>query len=375
MQNLIRIGGMSLASVLVACSPETGLEAGRLADTVSIRNAEVIYDAGAYTVGWEREGEGPVNVRVTTSPDGQGGVLIGEDVTATNLTWAPEAGSHERRYFVIQPENGEAKITATRVLPLEGGRNFRDLGGYETVDGQRVKWGVAYRSGVMHGLTDADYDYLSGLGIAVICDLRAAQERAEQPTEWRAGALEYITFPDPSGDEDMSRAFASVLMAPDVTSEQVRSLFIDAYRRMHKTYAPAYAEMFDQLANGSIPLAFNCSAGKDRTGVAAALLLSALEVRRDIVVADYALSEQVVDFMAEFGAGTGEVDPDSPYAFLAQLPPDVIRPLMRTEPAYIEATLEAIEDEYGSVVAFIQSELGVDDSELARIRQRLLNQG
>ena len=121
-------------------------------------------------------------------------------------------------------------------------------------------------------------------------------------------------------------------------------------------------------------MVFNCSAGKDRTGVGAALILSALGVPRETVVADYALSEQVVDYAREFElTGEEEVDPDSPYAFLRQLPPELVMPLMRSDPAYIEAVLDGLDAEYGSTLAFIQTELDVDDEELARIRARLLD--
>ncbi len=373
MTRLTQISALALAASLSACgqgaAPGTAVAP---VDAAEVSTFEVAYDAGTYALSWTLDGEAPVDLRVTTSRDGVGGELIGDDITAANFTWTPDENAPERRYFTIQPEGGEPVVAATRVLPLEGGRNFRDLGGYETAGGKSVKWGHVYRSGVMDGLTDADYDYLSDLGIKTVCDFRASGEREEEPTDWRAGQIDYLTFPDPAGDDDMSRAFAAVLMAPDVTGEQVRDVFIEAYRSMHLGYAPAYTEMFNQLANGNIPLAFNCSAGKDRTGVAAALVLSALGVPRETVVADYALSEQVVDFMAEFEVGRADVDPDSPYAFFARLPADVVRPIMRTEPAYIEATFEAIEAEYGSVESFIQSELDVDNGELARIRARLL---
>ena len=366
--------------VLGACAPAaTGPASDTnvvMADAINITGAEVApnNDRHVYQLSWSADLPNvPVRLEVSSDPAFEAGTgnVIAEALLATEYTWtAPDEAP--RQYFLIIPEVGAPVRVSHFLLPLEGGRNFRDLGGYATEDGRSVKWGTVYRSGVMDGLTDADYDYLSGLGISVVCDFRASRERADEPTNWRAGEIEYITFEDPSAEDDMSQAFASVLMSPDVTGEQVRETFISAYRSMPDTYAPAYTEMFDQLANGSLPLAFNCSAGKDRTGVAAALLLSALGVPRETVVEDYAMSEQVVDFMAEFEVGLGEVDPDSPYAFLAQLPPDVIRPLMRTEPAYIEASLDTIEAEHGSVIAFIQSELGVDDSELARIRERLL---
>lgn len=343
---------------------------------IIISQVEAVREAGMsdYKLSWTTSvSDAPVRIEVSGDRDFQPGqgTLLAEAVTDSGYTFTAPVGS-PRQYFLIVPQQGDAVRVSNRVLPLEGGRNFRDLGGYQTVDGRSVKWGLAYRSGVMDGLTDSDYDYLSGLGISVVCDFRASDERASEPTDWRGGNIEYITFDDPSADEDMSKAFASVLMDPDATADKVRDMFINSYRSMHQTYAPAYAEMFDNLANGNLPLAFNCSAGKDRTGVAAALLLSALGVPRETVVEDYALSEKVVDFMAEFEVGLSNADPDSPYAFLSQLPPDVIRPLMRTEPAYIEATLDAIESEHGSVIAFIQDELGVDEDELNRIQERLL---
>ncbi len=372
----------ALALMLVACGNDRPTEAKDSSPAVTedaapsrIDAVTVSFDAatGTYTIAYEPSGaDTPVDIRLVTDPSDAEGVLIGDDVTASDFTWTPEDGADTRHYFIVEPQAGEPIMAATRVLPLEGGRNFRDLGGYETADGRRVKWGQVFRSGVMHDLTPADYDYLSGLGIDVICDFRSEQERASEPTEWAAGEVNYVTFPDPSGDDDLSKSFAAVFSDPDVTPQKVRATFIESYRSMHKYYAPAYTVMFDELANGDIPLAFNCSAGKDRTGVAAALLLTALGVPRETVVADYALSEQVVDYMAEFYEAAGEAGPDSPYAFLTQLPPEVVEPLMRTEPAYIEATFEAIDAEYGSVEAFIQQELGVDDAEIERIRSRLL---
>lgn len=376
-----RASALALLFVMSACSAGEESAETKVTETAAAPMAEVEAvsvslerSSGRYSLDWSLSDAGtPVDIFVSPSPQGKPRERIGDDITAANFTWKKDDDDLTRHYFTIEPENGEPRMAATRVLPLEGGRNFRDLGGYETTGGQRVKWGTVYRSGVMDGLTDADYDYLSDLGISVVCDFRASDERREEPTDWRAGDIEYITFPDPSDNEDMSRAFAEVLMNPDVTPGQVRSMFIESYRSMHETYAPAYTEMFDQLANGDLPLTFNCSAGKDRTGVAAALLLSALGVPRETVVADYALSEKIVDFMAEFEVGREDIDPESPYAFFAELPPEVIEPLMRTEPAYIEATFEAIEAEHDSVVAFIQSELGIDDAELARMRKRLLN--
>ena len=377
MTRLSRVSMLALAMALSACGsgqgPAAGPEGeGNAAATARVEAASVTFDreSGTYALDWALNAPGaPVDIMVADAPGSSDAVLIGDDLTAPPFTWSPEDGELERRYFTVLPEGGEAMVTATRVLPLEGGRNFRDLGGYETADGRRVKWGTVYRSGVMYGLTDADYDYLSDLGIQVVCDLRTAEERSAEPTKWRAGEIDYQTFPDPEEETD-ANPLVQVFSDPDATPEMVRAMMTELYSGILEQQAPAYTAMFDELANGDLPLAFNCSAGKDRAGVGAALILSALDVPRETVVADYAMSEKVVDYRAEFELD--EIDPESPYAFLAQLPPEMVAPLMASDPAYIEAIFEEIEGEHGSAVAFIQAELGVDDDELRRIRERLL---
>ncbi|WP_339680315.1 tyrosine-protein phosphatase [uncultured Hyphomonas sp.] len=323
-----------------------------------------------YSIDWPDFTGQTYRVEVSSQTDGRAGDVIAEALHESEFTWTADA-LDARHYFTITPQNGETMLAAVRLLPLEGGRNFRDLGGYETEDGHRVKWGRIYRSGVMEGLTDADYDYLSSLGIKVICDLRTAGERSDEPTDWRAGQIEYLSFPDPEGTG--ATGFFSVLYEPDVTPETARKAMADGYSRIAHEQVPAYREMFDRLAAGDIPLAFNCSAGKDRTGIGAALLLTALGVPRETVVADYALSDTYVDYMAEFITDAGASGhEDSPYAFLATLPEEVLEPLMRSDPVYIERALGDIEAEYGSVMAFLAQEVDVTDQEFLAIRAQLL---
>lgn len=308
----------------------------------------------------------PVDIRVS-SGSGYDWEMLAEDVSGGEITF--EGGLHERAYFSIEPENGRPVTTALRVLPLEGGRNFRDLGGYPTEDGKTVRWGKVYRSGVMHDLTDADYEYLSGLGIGVVCDFRAIEERLEEPTNWAAGDIDYLSWDYTSADS--SGQLAQVFQDPSVTPEMVSGMMIRLYSSIMDQHEDKFRVMFDRLVAGDVPLAFNCSAGKDRTGIAAALLLSALGVEREAVVADYAMSEKVVDYMQIF-ADASTIDEDSPYAFLAQMPPDLVKPLLRSDPRYIESALASLEEEHGSVLAYIQTELGVDDDELMSLREMLL---
>ena len=307
----------------------------------------------------------PVNISVSPSPAFIEAVMLKRQVVGKTVS-VTVPNRIVRPYFLLESNNHSMKV-AERLLPLEGGRNFRDLGGYTTADGQMVRWGRLFRSGYMKYLTDNDYDYLSSLGIKVVCDLRSTQERATEPTNWRAEpAARYVSW-----DYDtMSSGMESLFTEGVPTPERTRDFMLATYGGIVYDQKDRYARIFDELANGEIPLAFNCSAGKDRAGMAAALILTALDVDRSQIVADYALSETYVDYMAVF-AGP-EVEEDSPYAFLAELPPEVLMPMLRSDPAYLETAFSMIERDHGSVMSFIQNELNVTDEELAKIRAQLL---
>lgn len=121
-------------------------------------------------------------------------------------------------------------------------------------------------------------------------------------------------------------------------------------------------------------MAFNCSAGKDRAGIGAALVLTALGVPRETILQDYALSETYVDYMKEFSEASTSEAADSPFAFLMQLPPEVLAPLLRSDPRYLETAFADLEAQHGSVINFIQQELDVTDSMLTDMRRTLLEE-
>mgnify|MGYP000027916901 CR=1 FL=1 len=193
----------------------------------------------------------------------------------------------------MTPRGGPAQTASVRVLPLEGGRNFRDLGGDKAEGGQTEAWGKICRSGVMPGLAPADYDYLGGLGIQVICDLRTAEERAHEPTDWTAGPAETLTFPD--REPGNASLLGAVFEKPDLTPADVRQSMTGFCRETLVRQDAGSTAMFDALAGGQTPLAFHCSAGKDRTGVGAALLLSAPGVPGPLIIEDYVQSDKLVD--------------------------------------------------------------------------------
>lgn len=246
-----------------------------------------------------------------------------------------------------------------RVLPLQGGQNFRDLGGYRTSDGRTVKWGLLYRSGSMHFLTDADYSYLEKLGIRTVCDFRDVNERANEPAVWPAGQAPRVLADDYHMDMG-GIGQSSPGHAPTV--EEARAAIRGLYPRLLREFNGQYHRMFAELLAGHAPLAFNCTAGKDRTGIAAALLLTALGVPRATVIEDYTLTNRYFD-------PTKVVHSDNQASKQwKSLPPDVLKAYMAADPAYIDAVFRVMDAHPGGALGYLQDEFGLTKGQIARLR-------
>ena len=374
---LLLIGGLLPALAGAAClsppgpdTPATRDDAGgrQLSDVAATREGAQV------TLTWTAGG--PVDVLLSDDPaaDPDRMTVVSEN-DADGRHVVRDLGGITRPYFYLRTGDGGGRRVAVRLLPLEGGRNFRDLGGYPAAGGRTVKWGRVFRSGMMANLTGADYDYLSALGIRVVCDFRSSTERAAEPTRWQATpAIDYRTWDSADDDNTGGLGLSTLLSQPGATPEQVAAAMTDNYPNIAEEHKEKYREVFHRLAAGELPLAFNCSAGKDRAGTAAALILSALGVPREVVVQDYALSERVVDYEAALVGGDGaRDDPDrAPNGLLAGRPTELIRPLLRSDPAYIRSTFAYLDETYGGVMGYIRTELEIDDTELAGMRAALL---
>ncbi len=253
-------------------------------------------------------------------------------------------------------------LDARRVVALEGGRNFRDLGGYQTLDGRRVKWGKLFRSGSMARLTPADYERLSKLSIKTICDLRTIQERTAEPNKWcEVAGIAYWAREHSDSFGELRRVMMSGLSTP----EMARAAMIEGYRQLPFEQAPAHQALFNRMAAGEVPLVFNCAAGKDRAGTAAALILSALGVPREIVVEDYVLTDRVVDLEAIFMDRKRRNE-------LTDLSRGMVSAILKADAGYLHAALDAVEAKHGTVAGYVRDNLGVTEEALLAIRQNLL---
>lgn len=249
-----------------------------------------------------------------------------------------------------------------RLLPLKGGRNIRDLGGYAAQDGRQVRWGLIFRAGSLVGLTEADWAYLCQGGLRTICDLRTTRERAREPFAWAdAAGLSYWARDHEASFAELSERIRTGY--PD--GEEARTGMKAGYRELPYEQAPAYRQLFGHLRAGEVPLLFNCAAGKDRTGVAAALVLTALGVPRATVVEDYLLTEQVLRAQM-----TDKIS--RPGGHLARQAPEVIAAIGAADSAYIESALDGLAERHGSVLGYLEEVLEISAADVELIRDRLL---
>ncbi len=248
------------------------------------------------------------------------------------------------------------------VVKVDGARNFRDAGGYATADGHVVRRGAFYRSGSLGQLTPEGRQELQALGVIGIVDLRTTQERGRDGNDWLAGAgLGYWTRDYGMSQGDMASYFADPAHR---TPEAVRAMMIGAYQHLPFEQAPSYKALFAKLAGPSQgAVVVNCTAGKDRTGIAAALVLTVLGVPYETVKQDFLLSNQTIDPRELQKNLSGPI---------AALSPAAAAPLLGVEGDYLDAAFAAMRAKDGSVEGYLKTELGVGPVEIAAIRKRLL---
>jgi protein-tyrosine phosphatase len=239
-----------------------------------------------------------------------------------------------------------------RVIDLEGCLNFRDLGGYPTADGRTVRWRELYRSDALHHLTAADVARMRDeLRIATVVDLRSSSELR---TEGRGAlAAEQIGFHHlPLFDGQVAR--------PE--SWNGLETLADRYFLLAEIAKEPIARVVTVLAESTGPAVYHCAAGKDRTGVVSAVLLGLLGVPDELIVADYAATQENLDAIIERLMSTRGYQ-----TMLSALPPDT----MHAEADTMVAFLRSIRERYGSMRGYA-SAAGVGERVVDRLAGRLL---
>jgi len=264
-------------------------------------------------------------------------------------------------------------MTHERVLDLQGVHNFRDFGGYGVAGGGRLKCGLLWRSGQHHGATDDDLAQIAALGLADVFDLRSSIERESHPCRRPEGfaAAVYLSEDPVVG--------APRIAAPHVAAAAESPRLRDAASTregMRRNYGliafrPELIAMMRQqlavLAEGRGPSLVNCMAGKDRTGIAVAMIQLAAGVHRDDVIADYLLTNTAGDVEARIAAGAETIQ-----ATARQMDPEIVRVIMGVEPEYMESAFTMIAEKHGSIDGYLGEVVGADDALRGRLREQLI---
>jgi protein-tyrosine phosphatase len=259
-------------------------------------------------------------------------------------------------------------VTATSTEParerrvdLEGCCNFRDLGGYQGADGRMVRWGLVYRADALGRLTPADLERLSPLGLRTVCDLRGEREAAATPDAEIAG-IERVSAPMGEGDSD--NGFLERIRSGEM-AEVTEADMARIYGLMLDRFTPQIRLVIERAADpGQHAIVFHCAAGKDRTGIIAALLLGALGVATEDILDDYEATNRyrTAQRIAELRPLLAERGLDI----------DVMLPYFSAPRVAMADALAALEAEHGSIDGYLRGPLGLSDSTLAALQEHLL---
>jgi protein-tyrosine phosphatase len=256
-----------------------------------------------------------------------------------------------RPYFLLRDtRDGSLTRVAERVLPLEHGSNFRDLGGYAAANGKHVRWGLIYRSAATPLLSPADLAYIGSLGLRSTVDLRSTDERRLAPSSLIEQRVQYIAI--------------------DYPFNKIQGGYYDILTAL----SPQFRAIFRELLSRHGPISFSCTAGQDRTGIAAALILSSLEVPRPEILEDYDLS-----------TASRRPKYEVPLIDPAKYPGNAVAMMLagarkeKPSPLYgadgrssLASLLDQIDAHWGSVESYLQHELNISAADLQTLRDAYL---
>jgi len=240
-----------------------------------------------------------------------------------------------------------------RHFNLAGATNFRDLGGYPGWDGRTVRWGQIFRSNHLGHLTNADIEVVRGLSLKSVFDFRGSEERIAASRALQEIAVHSLPIePTVVTALRVRRAAGRPLSSADGL-EVMR----DSYRNYVRHNTPRFRTLFAHLLEDRAPLVIHCTAGKDRTGFACALILHVLGVTNEVIAQDYLLTNRYY-----------RRDP----AASADLPEDVRNVLASVESSFLGAAFDAIRTDYGDLEGYLSDGLDLDARQRARLQARYL---
>ncbi len=246
---------------------------------------------------------------------------------------------------------------------------MRDLGGHPTRCGRQIRHNRLFRAGSLAHLEHADWQQLAELNIRVICDFRRDDERQREPTSVPGHIdIEVIALPiDPGSQGGLVK---NSMQGARATTESAAETMLAINREFATAHTDSF-RLFMQHVQALAPgdaLLFHCTAGKDRTGFAAAILLAALNVERDLIEREYALTPLYYVPGEQLQAMQGRY----PQVDWKQFESEALLPLLDARPDYIAAALDTVDSHWGSMENYIRDALGLKQEDLQQLQDLLL---
>jgi protein-tyrosine phosphatase len=319
-------------------------------------------DGGGLQVRWVLEGEsGSVDVAVGPTPetvDHRHAETVPAERREVRLA-DPGPGRH---YVSVSPTaGGSAVVASERRVPFEGVTNFRDLGGYPVAGGGRTRWGRVFRADALSGLNAVDLVTFERLGLRAVYDLRGDDERELRPNPVPSVALPLVGQPVMSYQEPGTGFDSLDLTHLEDGERWLGSLYLGMLERS----GPVFGQLLGGLVGDQgTPAVFHCAGGKDRTGMAAALLLLALGVDQEVVLDDYVLSSRyrTRDSQAASLAGL----------LATGMSAEAAAGVLTTPRHAMAAALDVLRAEHGGAVAYLTGPGGLDLATIDQLRTDLV---
>ena len=276
-------------------------------------------------------------------------------------------------FFLLRDAGGNSWFAGSQKVPLEGASNFRDMGGYQMPAGGQIRWGRLYRSGHLSALSSDDLKHLEHLDLKLICDFRRKEEQSRQPARLppqNPPRLVSLAITPGSSDSFFNK-LRNRLNIGDPDPREMAEFMQAVNLELFEYHSAKYKAMFELiLEQESGAVLINCTAGKDRTGFGAALILYALGATRETVLHDYLLTTrytQAADhsrWMKSYG--------DS---FSKPVNRELLLPILEARAEYLNSALDGIIKQYGSVLNYLEGRLELGQYELGELRRRYLKTG
>tara|TARA_Y100001968_G_scaffold26954_1_gene21011 strand:+ start:4321 stop:5220 length:900 start_codon:yes stop_codon:yes gene_type:complete len=278
------------------------------------------------------------------------------------ITAKREIASFER---LIPADLTEDLRESYRKLPFTGAHNFRDLGGYKTLDGKTVKWGKVYRSDNLHSLTDEDVKYMERLNIKSVVDFRSDEERDEEPDRLTPN-MTPILLPIKFEPEGVTETLIRDLTYGDLDSS---NLLRDFNIILVKEFTEEYKNFFRHIVdNAGEPFVLHCTAGKDRAGFGSAMILTVLGVPREKIIEDYLKTNKYVRDHVD--SELFEIELKTFF----RADSDNLRKINLVEKRYIQAAFDTIDSHWGGMDRYISEGLNLTEEDIAKIKNYYLEE-